>query len=198
MRIIAITGMKRAGKDTIAEYLSSAFGYENVKVAGTLKEIIKLMFNMTHSQVEGDQKEHIDARWGITPRQAMQFIGTEMMQFELQRLLPDIGRNFWIKQLCTQLSANNVSNSDTHYAISDVRFVHEVDELRRNFGDNLFVLKVVRPTPSAMQQDEHSSEKEWMQIDADATIVNDTSLFNLYERISTIVNGFHDRSQATI
>lgn len=165
--------MKRAGKDAIADILCKSYNYKNIKIAGTLKEVVKIMFNMNNDQVEGDLKEVVDMRWGITPRQAMQFIGTEMVQFKMQELIPNIGRNFWIKQLCSTLHANPT----TCYAISDVRFVHEVDALRREFGKELFVLKVVRPGLDST--DTHPSEREWMLIPSDATITNDGTLLQL-------------------
>lgn len=179
-RIIAITGMKRAGKDTVAEILQKCYGYTNIKVASTLKDVVKIMFNMNNEQVEGDLKEVVDGRWGITPRQAMQFIGTEMVQYKMQELLPDIGRNFWMKQLCSTLQ----SNLTTCYAISDVRFVHEVEALRREFGHDLFVLKVVRSGLDST--DTHPSEKEWILIPHNAIITNDGTLEDLTKKVRCI------------
>lgn len=181
-RIIAITGCKRSGKDATAEFLKNK-GYENVKVAGVLKDVVKTLFQMDHSQVEGDFKEVVDERWGITPRQAMQFIGTEVMQYKIQELMPHIGRRFWINNLCKYIQ----QKPDKIFAISDIRFPHEVEELKKHFGNQVFVLKLIRSEHSDMYtHDDHSSEKEWLHISADATIENNGSIDELYMEIKDL------------
>lgn len=183
-RIIAIAGMKRAGKDTIADYLQQHHGYQNKKVAHTLKEVVKLAFTMNDEQVEGDLKDVVDKRWGITPRLAMQFIGTEVMQYKIQEILPDIGRLFWIKQLCEHI---NQLDKSVRVSISDVRFVHEVEELRRQFGNQLYVIKVTRPMQSHNIIDEHPSEIEWKQIHEDCLIENEGDLADLHKKVALAI-----------
>ena len=39
-KIIAICGVMRSGKDTIANHLVENYGYENVKIADTLKRVL--------------------------------------------------------------------------------------------------------------------------------------------------------------
>lgn len=173
--------MKRAGKDAIADYIVKAHNYHNIKVASTLKDVIKIMFNMSHDQVEGDTKEVVDSRWGITPRQAMQFVGTEVMQYKIQELMPTVGRYFWIKQLCEKIKE---SPPTTKFAVSDIRFVHEVEELRRQFGQEVFVLKVMRPCTD--EEDMHASEQEWMHIPCDITISNNGNLIDLYNHVNDL------------
>lgn len=177
-RIIALAGSKRVGKDTIAHYLKQ-HGYENIKLSQTLKDVVKQLFSLTDEQVEGDQKDVVDARWSITPRHALQFFGTEIMQFKIQELLPSIGRCFWVKQLCAHIKAQP---STAKFAISDVRFVHEVEELRRQFPDEVLVVKVVR---GAAMEDPHLSEREWQNIKEDVVIDNTSTLNDLFSKVSS-------------
>ena len=134
--IIAICGLKRCGKDTLADYIVSRYGFEKVKIADPLKEACKQLFGLTDAQVELDEKDVVDDKWGVAPRQILQFVGTEMFQFKLQELLPDIGRSFWMRQLL-----------ETHkkgcIVISDMRFVHEYEILKAAQPD-LVVIKIVR------------------------------------------------------
>lgn len=173
-RLIAICGYKRCGKDTLSDYICEKYGHTNVKIAGKLKEIVKIVFGFSAEQVESDLKEEIDDRWGITPRQAMQFIGTEMFQYKLQELLPDIQRKLWIKSITSTV------NNDSKIVISDLRFIHEFTELKKK---GFIVIKVERDDHAIM--DTHPSETEFISIPADITIKNNSSLeafFKDFER----------------
>lgn len=173
--------MKRSGKDSIADYLCRRHLFVKDKVAASLKIMVKSLFNMIDDQVEGDLKEVVDDRWGVTPRKIMQFMGTEVMQYKIQELLPDVGRTFWVKQMC-----NRLEHTKEMVVVSDVRFLHEVDELRHRFGDVVMVWKVTR---SALEStDGHKSETEWRDIRADVVINNDGGLESLYAQVDTLVN----------
>lgn len=164
--LIAICGSKRSGKDTIANYLVEKHGYQNIKIAENLKTIVKELFNFTNDQVgESDDKDVIDKTWNITPRQALQFLGTEVMQYKIQELLPHIGRKFWINSLIKSLDPNK------KYVVSDMRFVHEYEELAKL---NVYVIKVFRP--AIVQEDTHSSETEYKTIPENLCIINDTTI----------------------
>jgi hypothetical protein len=95
-KIIAICGAKRSGKDVLADYLVKKYNYERLAFADPLKLTVKNLFNFDDDQLgigedKGtDKKDIIDERWGITPRAALQFFGTEIMQEKIQELLPNI------------------------------------------------------------------------------------------------------------
>ena len=67
--IIALSGKKRSGKDTVADYLVERFGFVKYGFADPIKEIGKIMFDFSEEQLNTDKKEEIDKRWGISPRQ---------------------------------------------------------------------------------------------------------------------------------
>jgi len=181
-RIIAICGYKRSGKDTIANYLCK-HGYKNVKIADQLKTMVKQLFNFTQDQLELDEKENIDSRWEISPRQVMQFFGTEIMQYEIQKLLPNIGRTFWIKSFIEKYL---VSNNDEKYVISDMRFLHEYEELKKY---NVFVIMVQRDVDdnSNKEHETHSSEKEYLQIPTDIIITNNSTIDDLLIKVDNAI-----------
>jgi hypothetical protein len=178
-RLIAICGYKRSGKDTLAEFIVSNYGHKHVKVAEKLKKITKLVFNFSDEQIESDTKENVDPRWGISPRAAMQFIGTEMFQYKIQELLPDIQRKLWIKGIVEE-----IEQSSTSVVISDLRFVHEYEELKKQ---NVFVIRVTRPNMTIAQHDNHSSETEFLKIPADLVVEN----IDIHSMFSTIRHTFH-------
>lgn len=184
-QIIAICGYKRSGKDTIANYLCK-YGYKNIKIADQLKTVIKQLFNFTDDQLELDEKENIDKRWKISPRQAMQFFGTEIMQYEIQKLLPDIGRTFWIRSFIEKYLVNTDANNNEKYVISDMRFLHEYEELKKY---NIFVIMVNRNTIDTinMINEHHSSEKEYLQIPADIILNNNSTIKDLLIKIDNAI-----------
>jgi hypothetical protein len=179
-RIIAICGSKRHGKDTIAKFLSSNYDYEHVKISQKIKDICKILFGFTHDQMETDNKENIDPKWGITPRKAMQFIGTEVGQFKIQELLPMIDRKFWIDSLINELEPNK------KYVISDLRFMHEFDEIKKLDG---IVIRVERPN-LILPEDLHISELEYIDIPTNIIIKND-NIENLHLQLYNFMASYN-------
>ena len=175
-KIIAICGYKRSGKDTVANIISQLYGHKHMKIASKLKDVVQTLFGFTYSQIEEDSKDDVDHRWGISPRQAMQFIGTEMFQFKVQELLPDIGRRFWIKGMTATIPEN------TSIVISDLRFVHEYEELKKL---GVYVIRVNRDTEN-MTTDKHPSECDFLNIPINLEINNTES--NIDNLTQTIIN----------
>ncbi len=187
-RIIAICGLKRSGKDTIADYLCNNYGYTKIKVANPLKQGLKAMFGFTDEQLETDKKDEIDPRWNIEPRKLMQFIGTDVMQYQLQQIIPDIGRKVWIRSLIEEHLNNN---NDKLFVIPDLRFLHEYEELSKY--DTVFwrVDRVAELDKIHHVCDLHVSEKEYLDIPVSHTFKNETKqdLFNQIDyKIKSLYN----------
>lgn len=181
-RVIAICGYKRCGKDTLANHVCEMYDYEHVKISGKLKQMMNILFGFSTEQLEGPEKEVIDNKWGISPRKAMQFFGTEIMQFEIQKELPHIQRTFWIKSL---IEEHIVSNPQKKFVISDVRFLHEYKELQK-YG--LLVVKIKRGNMNA--NDCHISETEFETIPHDIDIDNSTSIKDMYKSFDDKFDNF--------
>lgn len=177
IKVVAICGLMRSGKDVVARYISNKWNFEHVKISDKLKQSLKILFDFTDEQLEGNQKDHIDPKWSIAPRQVMQFIGTEIMQYKIQEIMPSCNRTFWIQSLVSAMQ----TESNVNYVISDLRFLHEVHYLQKVFGDQLLIVKIVRPQNNI--ENEHCSEKEFIQIKEDILIVNDNGLEKLYQQI---------------
>ena len=176
-RIIAICGIKRCGKDTLANYIEAKYGYEHVKISQRLKDMMQLLFGFSVDQMETNLKEVTDDRWGVTPRCAMQFFGTEIMQFEIQKLMPDVGRNFWIQDIIRRYVPHK------NIVISDLRFIHEWHALRQT-GVDLLIVRIHRSDTDA--SDTHVSETEQKKIQEDVTIGNDNNIESLHKQFDEI------------
>ena len=199
--IIAICGAKRSGKDVLAKHLVATRGFKKLSFAEPLKKVVKELFNFNDIQVGideenavGDEKEIIDERWGISPRKALQFFGTEIMQHAIDELIPNTNKGFLADILLSRISGNSCDS----YVISDMRFLHEYNKLKsmtkvRKAG-SLIVVKISRPAVNISEvaggtggvRDAHISENEYIDIPYDVEIINDgaisdlTDLFDIY------------------
>lgn len=161
--IVAICGRRRTGKDTLANALVRLGGFVHVKFADPLKAGARAIFGFTEAQVEHDSKDHVDPAWGVTPRQALQWLGTEVMQFHIRELLPHQGRDFWARQL-----VRRIQSVDGAVVVSDVRFLHEFQALKDAFGERLLVVRTTREGYVRDQtSDSHTSELDVDAIPAD-------------------------------
>ena len=145
--------------------------------------------------METDDKDVIDTKWGITPRDALKFVGTEMMQYKIQELLPDIGRSFWVKQLVDKIKKNqsnqsNQSNQENKTVIiSDLRFIHEYDMIIREFKYSQVVIVKIQKNEKLHQQPNqpnktnHCSELEWQLIKHNILLDNNGTIQDLYKQI---------------
>lgn len=178
-QIIAICGLKRSGKDTIAKYITNKYGYHHMKIAKPLKDTVCNLFNINSENLENESKDMIDPTWKTSPRTIMDFIGTHVFQYELQKIIPHIHRNFWINILL-----NNVK--DRHVVISDLRFKHEYEEIIKHY--NCKVIKVLRHTTSS---DMLPSEIEYDDIPNDVVLHNNHTIQDLHDTLSKVlINDF--------
>lgn len=126
-KLIGLLGRKGSGKDTAAAVLI-ANGYRNVKFAGCLKDMLKVLLckqglsnDVIQRMIEGDLKEtptvFLD---GKTPRFAMQTLGTEW-----GRNL--IGDDFWVNTALREAEGINA-------VVTDVRFPNEMDAIQSAGG----------------------------------------------------------------
>jgi len=191
--IIAICGAKRSGKDVLAKNIVATRGFKKLSFAEPLKKAVRELFNFNDIQVGideenavGDEKEIIDERWGISPRKALQFFGTEIMQHTIDELIPNTNRGFLADILLSRIS-DAASDTCNNYVISDLRFLHEYNKLKSSAKiRSLIIVKISRPSINIVERDTHISEKEYIDIPYDVELVNDgaigdlTDLFDIY------------------
>lgn len=172
VRIIAVVGKKRSGKDSAGNYLVNKHGfYRSRKLAWPIKQIGMMLFGWTEDMVEGngyDREQHIDDL-GLSVRQFLQECGS-LFKFDLSRILPEygekVGKKIWAKVLVNWIKEQQQSGT---YVITDVRFPEEVEELKSNF-ENVVVLRLYS---DRSPEDDHISETSVDLIEADYLIIND-------------------------
>jgi len=166
--IIGLLGRSRRGKDTIADYIINKYPvYKNIKLARPIKDAAKSLYNFTDEQLEGGQKEIIDKRWNISPRDAMVFITTSFMN--------KMGSDFFSRRLFDNLLPTD------KVIISDVRYDNDIIEIKQRNG---IIIKVLRDIEPYHSWESHIDQRT---LHIDYTIENNGSIDDLYAQINQIV-----------
>jgi len=201
-QIIGIIGAIGSGKDTIADYLIAAHGYKKASFARRVKDVAAAVFSWDRELLEGstresrEWREQVDPFWGLSPRQALQKIGTEMFRTHIRD-------DIWVRALEKDLVAEPAQN----FVITDCRFQNEIDTIRRLGGRLIYVSRGAQPEWVARAIEAYSGAPDavawfaasgihltvWstyaLASQADVRICNDGTLEELYAIISKTLNG---------
>jgi hypothetical protein len=118
-RIIGLAGRAGSGKSTCARFLVEKYGAREFSFAEPLKRLAQDVFGFTDAQVFGSQadKEAIDPRWGISPREALIRLGNSARE----RVDPYIWLNACLRLIHTSGAPLAV--------VSDVRYPNEASAI---------------------------------------------------------------------
>lgn len=153
VRTIGFCGPAGAGKSTAAERLVKHWRFNRVRFAGPLKAMM-LALGLDPDQVDGNRKEEPSPLLcGRTPRQAMQWLGTEWGR-DL------IGQGFWIAawQAAVERTFDPLTpsyGSPKLIVADDVRFANEAKAIRDRGG---IVVRIERPGAGSASGHAHASE----------------------------------------
>jgi len=174
-------GYKRgSGKDTVADMIVEAQVPETkvirIAFADTLKEACKSLFGFSHGQVyDQEKKEQVDHRWGVTPRQALQWVGTDCIRNNLHP-------SFWVMAARNRIIGEiGDTEGPVCVVVTDVRFPNEVDAIHEWGGDvwnvrRQSVIDAERSAPHAPHRSETALD-DW--VEWEFVLENDGSLDDL-------------------
>jgi hypothetical protein len=170
MKIIAISGWKKSGKDTAANYIIKKHFANKVSLADPLKELTAKQYNLPilymYSQ---DLKEK--------PLLNMPVITTDKFTEAIHSLLKSelgsgywtprallilegsikrsVNSSYWLEQIVNKIKSNEVymaaaddiygtKTKELVYVVPDLRYVNEAEELRKAFGKDLITIRINR------------------------------------------------------
>lgn len=174
MVLIGLIGPKESGKDTLADYLVSHYRFQKHAFADPIKQICRIMFLLDPEQLNDHTlKETIDKKWGLTPRQMMQKLGTDVI-----RNIWD--NDFWLKHIDFRLDFNN------DIVISDVRFPNEAQWIKDRGG--ILVRIDDGRINNSSKDDTHESETSNADIQEDFCVFNNKkNLLEFHQEIKHIL-----------
>jgi hypothetical protein len=125
MKIISISGLEGAGKDTAANFLIEHHGYKKISFSAALKDVVAAVFNWDREMLEGTTKEARESReqtdpwWSdqlgrdVSPRSMLMEIGTDVMRDHFEQ-------NIWSLALHKRIVDSNpgaklVSTDTRHF-----------------------------------------------------------------------------------
>jgi hypothetical protein len=208
--IVGFVGFISAGKDTAADYLVNYHQFRRESFANTLKDAVANVFGWDRTLLEGrtaqarEWREQVDPWWAerlnmpkLTPRWVLQYWGTEVCRHGFHD-------DIWIASL-----ENKMRKTSDNIVISDVRFPNEIKAIHNAGG---IVVRIKRgddpiwysaaesfnkgPEGNASwslsktkleQLKIHASETAWVGSDIDHTVLNDTTIDELFAQIKDLI-----------
>lgn len=178
--ILGITGKKRHGKDSVARFLPAE--YLTFSLAQPVKAFAREVYGLQMRDTDGTDKdkERIIPEWGLSPRQILQRIGTEVGR----SIHPDTWPRYLKRKMDDEFNdlreqERGILRAVRVAVITDVRFPNEAEAVR-SWGGSIW--RVIRPDYGD-QRDTHPSETESSLIVPDLTIVNDGTLGDLQTKV---------------
>lgn len=156
--LVGVVGFQGSGKDTVGQFLIDSYSFQKDSFAKPLKDAVAAIFGWSREMMEG--QSHVSRQWreqedqywseilekAVTPRWAMQYLGTNIIR---EHLHPDI----WVLSMKRRVQ-DKLSNKQK-IVITDCRFPNEIQALRDLGG---IIIRVVR-----------GNEPEWVE---DARLAN--------------------------
>lgn len=172
--MIGIAGRKGSGKDTAADMLVKDRSYHKMSFADPIKRVVKIAFRLEDGQLTGEAKEWVDDRYGISPRQMMQRVGTDLFRVAF-------GEDFWIKSLLDRMR----SHPSNRVVVCDVRFRDELEALKGCGAKIIFL----RRGHVEEEKDRHISEQGVDDLAglSDIVIENDGTLHDLQRHLDAFL-----------
>lgn len=192
--IIGLTGEARSGKDTMADYLVSEYGFLKASFATALRMEVAEAFGVEVDLLEIDKDNysplmhiekctdmdfihildkhrHLSDNGMFSPRKILQLWGTELRRSQ--------DSDYWVNPVRNRI----LSDSSQSWVVSDMRFANEHIALT-DIG--AISVKIINPRVKTVSK--HSSEEFWKTCKADHEILNDGSKEEMYERIDRIID----------
>lgn len=125
--LVGVVGFAGSGKGAVSDIFVE-MGFTKLAFADPVKDCVSKIFGWNRASLEGDTdtsrrfREIEDPYWGITPRYALQLMGTEAGRSVF-------GGDIWIRSMEVRMK------SYPDCVISDVRFPNEMEFIRSNGGN---------------------------------------------------------------
>lgn len=179
MKIIGITGVARAGKDTIGDCLCRDHKFARLEFARPLKRMVSALLQRDFDWVNEHKEEHIEGL--ASPRVLLQTLGTDWGRNM-------IDSNIWVNAVHRQVNDFLRSEESRDYdgiVLTDCRFDNEAEWVRGNGGEVWQVERnlITEEVPT------HPSENGVRGDLVDRILANNATILELNERVGRALRG---------
>lgn len=195
MRLIGFAGRMHSGKDTAYQVLSRysvrekscEAVFRRVAFADPLKFAALNAFGGAHANYWGSpqDKNEIVHPWGVSGRQILQFMGTEMFRDTVSNLVPGLGSNFWVRRLEQEIHTHD---PEIIHCITDVRFQNEADWIIDNNGIIIGISRDGMPFGNGIEG--HRSEQGFTVKERYHEVINNGTREQLLEELLKIITQY--------
>lgn len=187
--LIGLCGFAGHGKSTAAN-MFKIFGFTEYALATPLKNACKELFGLTEEQVNGNKKLEVDPFWGVTPREILQKVGTELFREQLSTTMPNLKLGdfniLWIRRMEQFIEQERKKNPNAKIVISDVRNIDEAKAIKKLGG---YIIRIENPRLDMKEEfRSHKSEQTITKIRFEGVAHNDGSLVDLFRNVDAFYN----------
>lgn len=187
--LIGFSGKKGSGKSYFADYLVNNKLFIKLSFASPLKEIIKILFNLSDEDVKDPiKKELINPKFNASPRELMQWLGTDIMREEFNKKFNYSG-SIWIDSVKDKVKTLLDNNKDV--VIDDIRFQNEVDMIHSLGG---IVINLHNDLDNTLNNSTSTHSSENQKLTFNYEFVNDKSYSNTYDiywKLDLLINKYY-------
>lgn len=183
LKVVALTGSKGSGKDTVGQLIASTFGGHTIAFADPIKNVVEHIFQLPTQGLGLEDHQAYDQFKRTRMTYDLPKIG--MQGIEARHVVREIGmlmREYDDKQFNKYVKEKIESDPSKTWVVTDLRFDNEYTMLK-SIGAK--VIKITRPTYT---YDGHITEREFNDSLVDYTLMNDGSLDYLKIRTDIVMN----------
>lgn len=181
--VIGIAGYARAGKDTVAQYLSMRYSYKKVAFADGIRDaLFALNPDITVAHPETREKARMPLQTAVFSFgwEQLKTLSDDVRPL-LQRFGTEVGRELWGDRFwVSRLFLENAG--ERKLVISDVRYWNEAQEIRRRGGEVWCIQR-----PNGHPANGHASESDLNNYEFDRIFINEGSEDALFDRIDLAI-----------
>lgn len=173
--IILLSGWKRSGKTTAAEYLEDNHSMTHLSIAAPLKDMVAEKYDIPRSYMDDQNRKEVPLLKypGWSPRDILILEGNTARQ---------VDPLFWVRQVAREMYARPAEN----FVIADVRYPNEIE----CFKEHLKEVRTVRINREAVAPSKDPSERSLDSYAFDYSIDNTGTVKDLHTALNFVV-AFH-------
>lgn len=177
--LVAFTGFLGSGKDTAAAVLLEQYGFTKVAFGDGVKDAL-MAIGFSRESLHDPLSKQLPVGWlesGVTPRQAMQTLGTEWGR---QMVDPDL----WVRVAENKLALAWKDDPLAKFAMTDVRFPNEI-QMARDMNATIIHIRRGKMTwwRRLLARFGHKSERVLPVRPGDYVVQNDGTVEDLHRRV---------------